>query len=219
MRKLTVVMLTLAALVMSLTATGAEKKAWTIAPAPKELPDISMEWGKVLDKALLEFSLENHRWWYEKADDECRILVQVAYGLLQSDNFYWGAEFNETLKKFYNSPRHLRIMYRWALPSVRQVFRQLPRKERITYINILRHAKKYAQSYNHKQEEAYLRKLKEDYNEYQFAIRGPDDKKDNPYRKVEAFIFRRVRDGMSIREIRKWIKVGIRDLRPLVKKK
>lgn len=49
-----------------------------------------------------------------------------------------------------------------------------------------------------------------------FTMLGPDGKY-NPYRKLEAFFFRRARDGMKVSQMRYWLSRVVVDLRPLMR--
>ncbi|MDP3771731.1 MAG: hypothetical protein Q8R16_05510, partial [bacterium] len=48
----------------------------------------------------------------------------------------------------------------------------------------------------------------------QFASVGPDGK-ENPYRKLETFFFRRARQGVKVADMRYWLDRVVAELRPL----
>lgn len=50
--------------------------------------------------------------------------------------------------------------------------------------------------------------------ERQFVARGPDGEQ-NPYRKLEAFVFRRVQQGVAVADMKLWLDRVIGELRPL----
>ena len=121
------------------------------------------------------------------------------------------------LKRLFKCPKKLNAIYGWAMPPFKKVFVQLSSEDREFYMDVFQYALDYTERFSWKKELRYLRWLKRRHRERQFTQRDSTGKASH-FRQVEAFIFRRVRDGMPIRIIRKWIRRIIADLRPLVKK-
>ena len=121
------------------------------------------------------------------------------------------------LKKLFKSPKKLKAIYGWAMPPFKKIFVRLPPEDREFYMDIFQYALKYTRRFSWKKELRYLRRLQRRHRVREFTKKSSTGKASH-FREVEAFIFRRVRDGMPIRIIRKWILRIIADLRPLVKK-
>ncbi len=161
--------------------------------------------------------------------------------------WYWYSskeKLKDLLASIYKMPGIFPKIYEWAIPSIKQAFQSLPRQDQVEYMKIIRHVKKYAQGYNHKAELTYLKKIEKKtsrlmsilkktpeadvekinmlygkiYETEISFIRAAYGKKFSPFRELEAFIFRRVQEGMDIRIIKKMLIRVERDLKPLVAK-
>lgn len=193
-------------------------------------------WKAVLKEALSRF-------YQEPRSYQGELLVAVAYGLLQSGNnrYFDTAEHahhdfrTRVLHRIYGSHRLIQRVYLWAMPFVDETWQQLRDSDRIVYRNILRHGQKYLATFDYEVEVKYLHRLEagkctepsaddgwdKQYNSakfhgsqctYWFVRVGPDNK-ENPYRKFEAFLFRRVhQDGMNVEELKYWLNRVIRHL-------
>ncbi len=165
--------------------------------------------------------------------------VMVAYGLLQlGNNPLPGLEFETIVRYFYENEAQRELVYKLALPSIKKAFRSMLDEDRADYLRILRHTSAYMTKFNWKRETDYLLSLKRDGREcysdewgkkyYQlpsfmttqdsypceilFTEYGPDGT-ENPYRKAEAFVFRRVAfDGWNLTEMKRILDRLIADL-------
>jgi hypothetical protein len=125
------------------------------------------------------------------------------------------------IPRIYASERLLDQAFVWAMPHLNRVWQVLPTADQTNYRLILRHAREYAANFDEAAEVAYLHRLEQGTCEhplrdassmtwfqlhvragypasactYQFAHSGPDGH-ETPYRKVEAWVFRRIHDGM-----------------------
>lgn len=120
------------------------------------------------------------------------------------------------MTKLLQSPETLGVIYDWAIVPFRHMFAKLQSKDRREfYSDVLQHALEYASSFDVEKEKSYLSRLQSQRQERDFIYKAPDGKASH-YRLVEAFIFRRVRDGMSIENIRKWLGRIVADVKLLV---
>jgi len=216
------------------------QKPWTIKKAPDELSERTNGWEDMLDTCIYDFfnARENAEELYEANNYKCtmenfRILYKVSRGILidntddEIDFLDWVEEDKKTddksYKKFISSFRLLSILYEWVMPPVKQTFQLLDKRDQIEYMDILNHTIRYTNKYNHERELNYLTwlqyraKAKNDPSiENLFIERNPSNII-SPYRKIEAFVFRRVQEGMKIEHIRRLLAKLNRDLQPLVK--
>jgi|GEM_PF-4173241 len=137
------------------------------------------------------------------------------------------------------------VAYRWAAPSLKKGFVVLNVETRRKHLKTLMHLQEYLKTYDHNKEKAYLTRIKdeltydsvftrvapEDYPAYLENRNSPSAKKDwgadyskfsadeklaytNRY--AEAFIFRRIEQGMKLEEARHWVEQGISDMEELM---
>lgn len=130
----------------------------------------------------------------------------------------------------YRSDALMERVYTWALPHVTRVRDALPAADRRSYLEIARHAQAYLRTFDEQRELAYLHRLEqgqcaepiteqaelEDLRAmaspgyptspctYHFTLEGPDGR-DNSFRKVEAWIFRRIHDGMPRARLQRYV--------------
>ncbi len=122
----------------------------------------------------------------------------------------------------YRSPALLETMYAWAIPHAQEAWRRLPIPARVVYRDILFHAEHYLATYNDAAERAYLARLqrgecfelaREGDMRYirslarpgypanrctpTFTRVGPNSQPNN-FRKLEAWFFRRFREGLPV---------------------
>lgn len=135
-----------------------------------------------------------------------------------------------TLERIYRSEALMERVYTWALPHVTRVRSALPFDDRASYLDIAWHARQYLATFDEAAEVAYLRRLEQGQCErpltdpsatrwfrdmarpgyppspctYVFTRRGPDGR-DRPYRKVEAWIFRRLHDEMPRARLQRYL--------------
>ena len=153
-----------------------------------------------------------------------RLQLLVAYGLLQVGNSPLDpSRLKPSATAIFNKTTDRDLVYHLVLPSLKIALTQLPNTDKQQYISILRHTRVYMDSFNANRESEYLAGIsnpdwdcrtqewqKRHYKlsanlldrgfrcEGLFTMFGPDGK-DNPYRKAEAFVYRRVKnDGWSI---------------------
>lgn len=153
-----------------------------------------------------------------------------------SDRFRTGV-----LRTIYRSPVLQEKLYVWAMPSVKLAFRDLASNDQNEYRRALEHAKAYLDHWTpaaQDREVKYLADLaagrcgnqtwrrKHGLPDlplwltaqrlpctYLFTTYDPLGR-NSPYRKVEAFIFRRIRqDGIQVATLKKWATQALRDLR------
>lgn len=196
-----------------------------MAPAPQGMPEFPPTefemiplaipgWKEFLYEALRHYSEASQR-----ADENeelgQRTKEHVSWAMLLSD---WGWTFKEypricaAVKFIYRTPRLHEPVMSWALPHILQAG-QLSGVSQQEQIAIMKHGEEYLRTFNYGKEKAYFEKLQADAStaregpnpENLFVIRGPDDKADNPYRKLEAWYFRRVHfDGVRVETLREY---------------
>lgn len=104
----------------------------------------------------------------------------------------------------------LDVLYSWTMPMFKKAFGLLPAKKQEIYKDIVAHARGYLETFDYEKELAYLNKLKEleekegGYVVYKFIYYNPDGVR-GVYRKLEAWIFRRAREGWTAEEMREWL--------------
>lgn len=186
--------------------------------------------------------------------------VNEAYGLLQAGNSAvreyttWTDDLRTRVFPQIISSRRLGgLLYDWAMPHVKDAWRQLSPTDQRVYLGILEHGQRYLATYNHRRELAYLQRLKrgdcdvprwwlrwysdndgdgvdddgngqadEDVGHVyskmecidEFMRSGPDGA-DTPYRKLEAFFFRRAQQGVKVADMRYWLDRVVAELHPL----
>lgn len=159
--------------------------------------------------------------------------VMVAYGIFQTGNNPVRQSYLKHAVTLLWQERLRETAYRLTVPSIREALVTMPRKDRDDYLGILRHTSAYMATFNLARETEYLTYLKgsacqvdEKYRKeaYQnrtlgiiskcdefFTIFGPDGKR-NPYRKTEAFVYRRVAEGWKLAEMKRVLDRLIADL-------
>lgn len=168
---------------------------------------------------------------------------QIVYGALAPEDFwgyvpkdYWfrepgcdPGEPNNRLKKILfsvmKSDHLMTLTYQWLSPYYKETFLKLTPESQQIYLEALTHAQEYLLTFDYKKELAYLEKIKaENLKEdpecadptYGFAYSGPDGK--TKFRKVEAFIFRRVHNhDMTVERLKKWADILMSDTKELLK--
>lgn len=115
----------------------------------------------------------------------------------------------------------------WGLDIFVPFFQKMPaRYQHRDFLKPAKHALAYAQNFDWERERRYLAGLHDNEKgryafptgKHRFTRVGPDGNEENPHRELEAFIFRRVRDGMDIRLITKTLQTVVDKLEPYAKK-
>lgn len=207
-------------------------------------PKVIEDWETILEEALDNMLSTGTT--YRHGAETLPISILVAYGVLQAGNnpaFDRWEGCSRSLRRkvlpiIYKSPKLQEELYDWAMPVTQQRFSWLSREEQLAYMAILDHARKYLRTFDYHKEVEYYEGLagewcededwydqngedhSEDCTRY-FTSHGPDDdrnsKSSNPYRKIEAWIFRRANRGeMSPATMLKWVEKAIADLTPLI---
>ena len=176
-----------------------------------------------------------------------RVQVITAYGLLGYGNSpVYPREIHSSVSTIFTNGILREVAYRWAMPSVKIAFRGMPKVDRDTYLEILMEANSYLESFDQARETAYFTSLADNgckteawqkkyfklpagwltnpetrdtyYGrcESLFSQLSPDGT-DNPYRKAEIFIYRRIaQDHWNRGTMKAILDRVITDLRPLL---
>lgn len=206
---------------------------WEIPPAPESFPSLKYggKWEAVLDAAVSAF-YENPAI-YDKVpsstdpgllerDPAYFRQIVAAYGVLRPANNYnklpnynkAGAYDDMMLQLFeiMKSDELRDVAYKWAKPVYIEAFKKIPDDYQRIYIEIGKHAVDYLDDFSYRKEKRYLKKLRKANEEWKFTIYAPDGSKP-VYRKIEAFIYRRIdHKDMSKKELQEWAKRLLADL-------
>ncbi len=207
-------------------------KPWGITMAPADLPRTGIagvSWEDVLEKSLKEMK-ETAEWTLKRPE---RTEILVADGLLQSYGSVEPEKLREPALAIFKSPLAT-VAYKWAMPSVKAAFKALAPEDHAEYLKILDYASAYLSRFSkdyYLREVGYLESLKKgecyglsaEHREFfggglpscvpLFTRFGPDGKR-NPYRKVEAFLFRRFHfDGIGADIMKAWLDAGTNYIR------
>lgn len=194
---------------------------WGITQAPDGLPatGIKKAWEDILEISLKEMKSAAENW----QKDPDRTEIMVSYGLLQSFGQLELRELKEPFVAVFKSDLGP-TFYQWALPAVKAMFSAMPQGDRDDYLRIIAYASgllgRYSDHYQYElkywewleKDGCYVwgmaqRESSADFPPctVMFARVGPDGKT-NPYRKVDAFIFRRVHfDGIGADWMKYWV--------------
>jgi len=145
----------------------------------------------------------------------------------------WGSFFKTPVELLSRSPKLQETLYEWSIPYLKKAFVALDKENRQKHLNTLLHLREYLKTYDHKREEIYLAETTVNdgylaYNAPAFVSVYPGNYHDgwnakditisdeSTYRYAEAFIFRRIRQGMSLEDAKKWVERGIQDMQSLI---
>ena len=203
-------------------------KPWSITPAPSDLPatGIKLSWEGVLERSLKEM-VETPQ---QSRGSPYRTKYMVATGLLHSYGSVEPEKLRQSALAIFKSPLAT-AAYKWAMPSVKAAFKVLAPEDQADYLHILDYASAYLAKFkeHYPVEVRYWESLEKGgcYNlnaeqlQYLnppeciqlFTWFGPDGKS-SPYRKVEAFIFRRVySDGLGADLMKAWLDGAVNYIR------
>jgi len=177
-------------------------------------------WQKVLESVLYGFKqphsyyLEepNEPWFTEKTEEKKEIdrkyweqeekLYTLVYGVLVQSSCL--STVHTWVKK--KNTYLLDVLYRWTMPMFKEAFDLLPSKKQEIYKEIVSHAREYLKTFDYEKELAYLNKLKEEKRMYLFVGTNPEGVDRGTYGyKLEAWIFRRAREGWTAEEMEEWL--------------
>lgn len=195
----------------------------TVAKALMKFVDVPKTYDETED--LKHYSLREYSDIPEvqrRARDKTRSIMAV-YGIV--NNEVVPSELEKPLQAIFTNSTSREVAYKLATPSIKRALVSLPERDRNDYVGILRHASAYLGSFNLAAETMYLASLAGDCksNEWQqkyyplpewwknanegsgeyfncaylFTNHGPNGKR-NPYRKVEAFLYRRAMNGWDV---------------------
>lgn len=188
------------------------------AQVPKGIPQLSKKvtWPEMLRMGLDQ--LDPSPW-------GPGIHIKVAYGVLQSGTLTGEPSFKQLAKKvsaivgqIYKNPRLQKVMWKWASPSLRRAFAKLKKKDQQDYLKIFHYAAQYTLRHNHPAEKRYYDRLKKAGKLRDFTSKNRFGKSSD-YRKVEAFVYRRVQQGVSLKAMGRFFRKVHRFLKPNLKRK
>ncbi|MEK7175861.1 MAG: hypothetical protein AAB695_00610 [Patescibacteria group bacterium] len=160
--------------------------------------------------------------------------VMVAYGIFQLGNNPVRMDWLKRAVTLLWASASRETAYRLTVPSIKKALALMPREDREDYLRILRHTSRYMATFDFAREEQYLTNLEaggctaEAWQKKHFKLPywfvgsrgnckvlfttyGPDGK-ENPYRKAEAFVYRRVEEGWDIHDMKQVLDRLIADL-------
>lgn len=168
-----------------------------------------------------------------------RLQFLTSFGLFKNWS-YWidRDQLRPILKKIVHSAAFRDQAYNWASPHLKAGFREVSNPNRRDYIKILGYMEDRLNDWNQGREEKYLKALEEktcETKKWRDANFVPPERyngwtgesclglfihlnhngKENPLRKVDAFIFRRVKEGWKIASMRSIVGKVLNDLSPL----
>lgn len=131
-------------------------------------------------------------------------------------NTAWLKSFKEKIAyPIYKSKSLQDLAYKWLKPIWKEAIDQMDQNRRDSYMAMINHAIYYCNTFDYDSEKAFLVQCEKGDNKSHFTSCYPINKdgtvnfdgNPNNYRKLEAWIFRRVNDNhMSITEIKDWLK-------------
>lgn len=189
------------------------QKEISLPSAPAQLSGVNDSWTKEAEGILKAFEIEG-------------IDADPNYGFSEMAMYMGGSEQGKVLLSVLKNPEMTALLYNWLEPALAISFENLPQWQKIRVLDALRHCKKYCENFNLAQEDAYLAELQkrslvgfyvmggshpytQDY-EGLFVRYAPSDYYDknydkpfpwefkSNYRRLEAFIYRRVKEGAKI---------------------
>ena len=192
----------------------------------------TVSWSRLLSEALSNFrsapAMAREFQWRTEVLVAIGVLMAGEYTPFDTANLGTLDFRQNVLPTIYRSRTLQETAYQWAWPHFLESYRELPTNVQLDYLVVIAHAKSYLASFDLERERAYWRSLEEGkckepdagkmwLAEYRarpgyavspcvplFTRLGPDNKP-NPYRKLEAFIFRRAVDGWSIEDQLYWV--------------
>lgn len=166
-----------------------------------------------------------------------------AWQIFYFDGYFDKPSTPAEMRAIFRNDTMRRTFYNWVMPAAKRAFKSMPPKIQVEYLNILDHASGYLSRLDKTAYEAeviYLAELKKGNckNEAWLRKRGiklPEwmpngwdqktcdgiftwfrpDGQETPYRKIEAFAFRRVREGVDARTQKFWVDKTIADLKAM----
>ena len=196
------------------------KQSLPLGSPPKELPAIDtsltkLTWNSIVEAHYKVFSND-----YKYSADSSiatRELTVAIFGAISE----W-AEYNKQnlpngfrnplvykmiVKKFYNSPNVRLAIYKWVKPFYIEAFKKLPSWKKNIIRRMLKHAKLYISQFDLIAETKVLKESKRD-----FWYHGPKGKRGD-FRRMEAFIFRRVYNkDMTLEQMLAWVDIIQKDI-------
>lgn len=120
------------------------------------------------------------------------------------------------------------VMYKWALPTIKARWEGLTMHEKCAIVLALEHGKKYLADFSKEEEEAYYRAMQDirypigvfgwsygNMGKLLYTRRTPQDFYEgdyrkphpfhHPYRRIETFLYRRIKDGVSVNLLKTYI--------------
>lgn len=123
----------------------------------------------------------------------------------------WKMEVLDVLMK---SPKLQNSLYEWVRPELRRVYHQFNSEQKDLFASTINHMIEYTSNYNHQKEKNFYKKCVSQEKEYNFVCeyRIVNDECDwdseivNPYRCLEAWVYRRVEEKtMTASQIKNWL--------------
>ena len=134
--------------------------------------------------------------------------AMVAYGIFQTGNNPLDQhEVAKIAKHLFVTPMLREAAYKASLPSIKRALNAMPSADRQDYLGVLRHTSEYMATFNLNREDEWLTTEGAE----AFTLFGPG-RKPTPYRKAEAFVYRRVKEGWKLAEMKQVLDRLIADL-------
>lgn len=177
--------------------------------APKGLPDLEIYKSGWKWESFLKEKLDNFMF-APKAYSNVEPYLHIGYGLMSYPDHTTARVIDENksfvaevINKIYASKTQ-ELIFNWAMPKVKEAFFALPEKNQEIYVRILDYTKKYLENFDYNKELTYLNNLRKENKEGNFTGKDPDGKY-NDYRKIDAFVFRRVNNrDLTAKEMLDW---------------
>ncbi|MBN1182624.1 MAG: hypothetical protein JXB49_10080 [Bacteroidales bacterium] len=171
-----------------------------IGVAPSNLPPIDGNWEKVA------FSTINGSYYFLNDFSLCATYMN-------------NKDIKSTVVQIFKSEDLLKSFYNWLEPSIVNKWNTLTLKEKIYIKDFLSSITSYMDSYSEEAEDKYLATNKMDFTKYA-SHEFWDDAKQKPYpieicneyRTLEAFIHRRVKDGIKLNTLINYAQLLDKDL-------
>lgn len=169
----------------------------------------------------------------------------AAWEVFWFEGYYEKPSTPDSMRAIFRSKSLRKVFYNWAMPAVKKAFGSLTKKDQEQYLKIFEHASQYLAGLNtatYRAEVQYLAELEQGRCRDKVWLksrniklpewmRGPEEIRycrdlftwynpqgvENPYRKIESFAFRRVREGVDAQAQKYWVDRVIADLRSVAK--
>lgn len=167
--------------------------------------DIFVDTDYFVDRAEITVAFWGSVWGWFYSHNNYQDNYHPLKGSFLQPSFY-----NRIVKPFYKSFKQQKALYKWVKPLYLDGFKKLPEKKKNVYIQMLNHAKKYLTEFNYNAELELFNKRDKGSN---WERIGPQGMREYDFRRLEWFIFRRVKNGdLTIKEMLYWVDILQKDI-------